>query len=203
MDVILGYVVSERRLRGLRWFVRQVTSVSDVMPGVPYIVVGYSEAKSQEGFRSVLDKSLGDGRFWTFRPTEKRSAYEDDMNAFYSYIINIAVSEVRYVYASPFRLSFGKLRKMLRILQTGHSNCIYLSDGMLYAYYGEGYVIGMSFDDLEYAGIGHDRVIKLIKMNDKNVIIDDTDKTVSSLLGVLGTRKYAVPSIVKTKSRHG
>lgn len=201
-SVTLGYVVSDKRIDGIKWFVKQVSNVSDVPCGTPCLIVGYSSAKEDPRFKSILDKKLDDVTFWTFKKTEKRADYEVDLESFYSFILGRVTSGVSYYYACPYRLKYSQAKWLINVLKIGVGSCIYISEGFIYLSYGRGFVVGMSFDDLDYMGIDHSKVVSMILLNRNNIVVNDSDKRVFSLARTLKNKKYAVTRFIELRDKN-
>jgi hypothetical protein len=86
--MILGYIVTDRKLTNIDGFVEQVNDISLADPTKPILIVGWKKAKQDPRYESILDKQLDENVFWTFSKTESRSDFEDDLKNFYNIIIS-------------------------------------------------------------------------------------------------------------------
>ena len=86
--MILGYIVTDRKINGISDFIEQVKDISLADGMKPILVVGWKKAREMDGYVSILDKKLSDNVFWTFSKTEDRSKLEEDLKWFNEYIIN-------------------------------------------------------------------------------------------------------------------
>ena len=86
--MILGYIVTDRKLNGINGFVEQVNSIEQADSTKPILIVGWKNAKKYEGYTSILNKQLSDNVYWTFSRSESRSEQEEDLKKFYKLIIN-------------------------------------------------------------------------------------------------------------------
>lgn len=202
LSITLGYIVSEKPIDGVKWFVKQVSDVSDVPCGSPCLIVGYSKAKSDPRFKSILEKRLDHLTFWTFKKTEKRSDYETDIESFYSFILDRVTSGVSYYYACPYKLRYSQAKWLVNALKIGVGSCIYISDKFIYLSYGRGFVVGMSFCDLEYMGIDPSEVVSMALSNKANIVVNDSDKRVFSLARTLKNKKYAVTRFIELRDKN-
>ena len=84
----LGYIVSKTKISDLKGFVEQVNDFSLANSAKPILIVGYKEAKKiakEEGKEfDILNKSLGNNLFWTFKKTESKSDFEKDYQEYLS-----------------------------------------------------------------------------------------------------------------------
>ena len=188
----LGYIITDRKIANIEGFVMQVKDISEADTTKPILIVGWDNAKANDGYKSILERRLGDGVFWTFKKSEGRSEFEQDLNLFYKYIFNNILSRVKYYYINILLLGYNKLKKLYNIFNSNERKYIYISNNVLYTMYGED-IIGVSLDILEYCGIKRDKVLSLLSSNPNNKIIDDASRIVIKYRKYLGNKKYAVP----------
>jgi hypothetical protein len=193
----LGYIVTERKLNDIEGFVEQVRDFSDADPAKPILIVGWNNAKNHQGYKSILNKELSPGVFWTFKKNESRSEYEQDLKKFYKYIYSNILDNIDYYYVNILNLGYSKLKKLYSIFNSDERKNIYISDGLLYTMY-NGKVLGVSLDVLEYCGIKRDKVMTLLSSNPANRIFDNSKRWMIRLCKYLGNKKYAVPYFISS-----
>lgn len=191
----LGYIVTEKKIKDIDYFVEQVSSIELADSTKPILVVGWKDAKQHSGYKSILDRSLGDNIYWTFSKSESRSDFEDDLNKFYDVIYNNILNNIKYYYVNILTISYRRIKYLCNLLYYNKST-IYISRNMLYIPYGGDSILGLSLDMLEYCGIKPEKVMSRIRSNKDNVIVDDSDKKVFKLSRRLGTKKYAIPYFI-------
>ena len=86
--MILGYIVSEKKLKDIDGFVEQVTDIQMADPTKPILIVGWKMAKADPRYKNVLEKQLDKNVYWTFGKAESRSDFEEDLKEFYYIIYN-------------------------------------------------------------------------------------------------------------------
>lgn len=198
--ITLGYIVTDRKMKGIDNFVEQVNSIELADSTKPILVVGWKNAKLYSGYKSILDRSLGNNVYWTFSKSESRSDFEEDIEKFYNIIYNNILNNIKYYYINIFKICYSKIKYLYNILIYNKDNIdIYISNKMIYVPYNGDSVIGISLDILEYCGINSDKVISRIKSNPKVNIVDDADREIFKLSKRLGTKKYAMPYFVVKK----
>lgn len=193
--MVLGYIVTEKRIKGIKGFVEQIEDISDADSTKPILVVGWENAKLFETYNGILDKKLADGVFWTFSKTESRSDFEDDLDKFYSYIYNNILNNIRYYYINIFKLNYNKIKKLINIIDSSERKNIYINNDFVYIPY-KGNILGISLPMLEYCGIGKEKVVERIRKNPNNVFLDDTKRNVLTVSLALGNKRYALPYFV-------
>jgi hypothetical protein len=193
----LGYIVTDRKMNDIEGFVEQVKDYTDADSTKPILIVGWDNAKLHRGYKSILEKELAPGVFWTFKKSESRSDFEQDLKNFYQYVYNVILDNIDYYYINILSLRYNKLKKLYSIFNSKERKNIYISDNLLYTLY-DGKVLGVSLDVLEYCGIKRDKVLSLLSSNPANKIYDNSHKWMIRLCKYLGNKKYAVPYFIST-----
>ena len=196
----LGYIVSKTKISDLKGFVEQVNDFSLANSAKPILIVGYKEAKKiakEEGKEfDILNKSLGNNLFWTFKKTESKSDFEKDIIKFYNYIINNIIYNIKYYYINIYKLKYNKIKKLYNIIYSTNKKYIYINRGMIYFLYEDKNVLGLSLNMLRYAGIKPNKIIKIIKSNPSNIIYEDDFPLVKELRKEIENKKYALPYLL-------
>ena len=192
---VLGYIITDRKMNDIEGFVEQVKDYTEADPTKPILIVGWDNARLHSGYRSILEKELEPGVFWTFKKSESRSEFEQDLNRFYKYIYDNILNNINYYYIDILTLGYNKLKKLYSIFNSSKRKNIYISDGILYTMY-KGNVLGVSLDVLEYCGIKRDKVLALLSSNPGNRIYDNSSKWMIKLGKYLGNKKYAIPYFI-------
>ena len=193
----LGYIVTDRKMNDIEGFVEQVKDYTDADSTKPILIVGWDNAKLHRGYKSILEKELAPGVFWTFKKSESRSDFEQDLKNFYQYVYNVILDNIDYYYINILSLGYNKLKKLYSIFNSKERKNIYISDNLLYTLY-DGKVLGVSLDVLEYCGVKRDKVLSLLSSNPANKIYDNSHKWMIRLCKYLGNKKYAVPYFIST-----
>ena len=192
--MVLGYIVTDRKLKNIDGFVEQVDDISLTDPTKPILIIGWKNAKKDPRYSSILDKQLDENTFWTFSKTESRADFEEDLKVFYNYIYNNILNNIIYNNINIFKLKYNKIKKLLNIIKNKN---IYLSNNILYIPH-EGGILGLSLSILEYCHIPREKVLDRIKKLNAN-IIEDSGKFIFKLSKQLGNKKYAIPYFIEEK----
>ena len=191
--MILGYIVTDKKLKGIDGFVEQVDDISLADPTKPILIVGWKKAKEHPKYSTVLEKKLDENLYWTFGKSESRSDFEEDLKIFYNIIYNNILNNIIYNNINIFKLKYNKIKKLFNILKNKN---IYLSNNMLYIPH-EGRILGLSISILEYCGIKKEKILEKIKKLNSNIFEDDT-KFIFKLSKQLGDKKYAIPYFISS-----
>ena len=191
--MILGYIVTDRKVKGVDGFVEQVNDIKLADATKPILIVGWKHAKQDPRYVSIIEKKLDEDVFWTFSKTENRAIFEEDLKYFYNYIYNKILNNIIYYNINIFKLKYNKIKKLYNIIK---NKTIYLSKDMFYIPY-EGNILGLSLSLLEYMHIPRKKVLERLK--DLNVkLIEDDNRLVFKLLKQLGNKKYAIPYFISS-----
>ena len=194
---IIGYIVTDKKMNNIEGFVKQVDNYSEVDPTKPVLIVGWDNAKSFDGYKSILDKQLNDNTFWTFKRSENRSDFEDDLKKFYSFAFEKVLDDVKYYYVNVLGLRYSKLKKLYDIFNSSERKNIYINNGIIYVLY-NGKILGVSLEVLEYCGIRKNKVLTLLGSNPNNHLFFNTSKGIGKLCRFLDNKKYAIPYFITT-----
>jgi len=193
----LGYIITDRKLNDVEGFVEQVKDMTDADSTKPILIIGWGNARLHQGYKSILEKELAPGVFWTFKKSENRSEFEQDIKNFYRYIYDDILDNIEYYYINILNLRYSKLKKLYNIFNSKERKNIYISDNLLYTLY-DGKVFGVSLDVLEYCGVKRDKVLSLLSSNPANRMFDNSPKWMIRLCKHLGNKKYAVPYFISS-----
>ena len=193
----IGYIVTDRKLNDIEGFVEQVNDYSEADPTKPILIIGWQNAKTFEGYNNILDRKLGDKLFWTFKKSESRYEFEQDLKKFYAFVRNNILNNLEYYYIDIFKLKYSKLKKLYNIFNSDDRKNIYINNGLIYTMYNNK-VLGVSLEVLEYCGIKRDKVLSLLDSNPNNTLFYNTSRGLNKLSRFLGNKKYAIPYFISS-----
>ena len=193
----LGYIVADRKPNNLKGFVEFTNDFSSVDSTKPVLVIGYKRAKEILGDKfNILDKNISKNVSWTFKKTEKRIDYDEDIDKFYKACINNIIYNIKYYYINIIKLKYNKIKKLYNIIFSNNKKYIYINNGMLYLKYND-CVMGISLTILQYCGINTDKILTKITNNSSNVVYNETTPFVKELKKEIGNNKeYVIPYFI-------
>jgi len=168
-----------------------VRSIDDCIPGLPTLVVGWSNMKSMFPEANTTEKTFN-GINWTFTKTERRCDYEEDIVEFYRNSLKNSLSNVRYVYIDIINYSLSRLKKAIFFAKYDRNKTIFLTRGSNFMFiYSEKYntVFGLSLALCEYLGIPKRKVIALFKTSE---FVHDTSFIDNDLRMVIGADTHYI-----------
>ena len=202
---LFGYIVSETKYNGLSNGITQmVKNESECTLDVPKLIIGLSKAKEyaqSKGFEfDILEHMFPDGNMWTFKKTEKREIYEENIIEFKNYIIKSISKNINYYYINIYNLKYKDIKRLYNILFNNkfnrNINYIFIDKEMMYYYLENNNVIGISLGLMKYMGIYREKVISKIKSGKNNSIVFSSNKKLWQLKDWFNGMEYIIPSLL-------
>ena len=162
-----------------------VTSFSDIIEGLPTLIVGYDYVNDKYPDFDITDICLGGNLYWTFKKTEKRDKYEQDLKWFITKVYADLTNELSYIFVDPIQYRGKTLVKIIKKIYSLKNIISYVNDKMIYIY-GDKLIFGVDLRLLTYMGIDTEKIQRKIKAV-STVFLDNSDifieykNTVSSL----------------------
>lgn len=195
----LGYIVADRKPNNLKGFVGFTNDFSSVDLTKPVLIIGFKRAKEICGDKfNILNKKISDNVSWTFKKTERRTDFEDDISEFYKKCINNIINNINYYYINIIKLKYNKIKKLYNIFYSSNKKYIYINNGMIYIKYNDD-ILGISLNILKYCGINPKKIISRIASIKSNVIYDDSSDFVKKAKREIPNKDYAIPYFMSIK----
>lgn len=170
-----------------------VTSLDEIIQGLPTLIVGIELViKSFPNF-NILSKTLEPNLYWTFKRTEKRDKFEEDLKWFTKLVYSELIKDIHYVFLDPIQDNNKKTYKISKKILGLKNPITYVHGEMLYIY-GENIIFGVDLNLLSYLGLNKDKVKRKIKtkslvfLDDDNILIEYKQNVVA-----LGNRVRYIP----------
>ena len=202
---LFGYIVSETKYNGLpNDIIQVVKNESECTLDVPKLIIGLSKAKEyaqSKGFEfDILEHMFPDGNMWTFKKTEKREIYEENIIEFKNYIIKSISKNINYYYINIYNLKYKDIKRLYNILFNNkfnrNINYIFIDKDMMYYCLENNNVIGISLGLMKYMGIDREKVISKIKSGKNNSIVFSSNKKLWQLKDWFNGMEYIIPSLL-------
>ena len=196
----LAYILSDNKINGLRPYVELINDIELYDQRKPLLIVGMANAKKFAGDKfSILNRQISEKVFWTFKRTERRQDFENDLILFYNNIFNNIINNINYYYINLIKINFNKIKKLYNILFTSdHNNKKYffIKNDMLFFLLEENKVIGISFRLLKYCKISKKKVYLKIKNIPNSVIGFENSEGLSDFKEDVRGNEYIMPYIM-------
>lgn len=159
-------------------FFNVVTDMKDKIDGIPTMVVGLENARVNINSFSILKKSYDDTMvWWTYKKTERRYEFEQDIEDYYRFCFKKFFNKIRYYYIDLPSYSLSALKRLIRWIMSDNPKTCFLTreSNFLFIYDSEKEIVfGLSLTLVEYMGVDRKKVVLRIKANKHNRFIYDT-----------------------------
>lgn len=208
--LFFGYIVSDIKYKDLNEdIVKVVSSTDECDKPLPRLIVGLDNAKkyaSENGFEfDILNHTYPNGDMWTFKKTEKREMYEDDIEAFKEMIVRIQGNDITYRYIDVFKLKTSEIKRLYNLMLNNtlkrDTNYIIVDKDMVYMALENNTVIGISLAHLRYIGIDKEKVIEKLRAPKYNRVYFTSSKNMWKMKEWFEDREYVIASIFEKNAR--
>lgn len=149
-----------------------VSSCCDAIDGLPTLIIGVDEARTCINDFNILKKRYdNDTLWWTYKKTERKCDYDDDVESFIRFSIEYFKKSIRYEYVDIINYSVGRLKKLIKYIDSPEKKKLLVSpNGDFLFIYSEKYriVFGLSLSLCDYCGVKKEKVMERIKKNRSN-----------------------------------
>lgn len=139
-----------------------VESLDNAIQGLPTLLIGWDYVKEHFSHYDIINRTLSDNLYWTFKKTEKRVLHEEDIYNFVERVYKNLVKDINYVFIDPILFEKRKIKKILRKINSIKSVVSYKYDNMIYMY-GENIIFGVDLSLLDFIGLSKDKIEKKIE----------------------------------------
>ena len=139
-----------------------VQSVNEIIDGLPTLIVGYEIVDRLYPDFDIINISLGENKYWTFKRTEKRDKYESDLKWFISKVYADLTNQLIYVFVDPIQYRGKTLIKIIKKIYSLKDPIAFLNEEMLYVY-GDGFIFGIDLKLLAFMGVDTSKIKTRIK----------------------------------------
>jgi hypothetical protein len=139
-----------------------VNSVNEIIDGLPTLIIGYDIVNNLFPDFDIINISLGENKYWTFKRTEKRDKYEADLKWFISKVYSDLTNQLIYVFVDPIQYRGKTLIKIIKKIYSLKDPIAFLNEEMLYVY-GDGFIFGIDLKLLAFMGVDTSKIKTRIK----------------------------------------
>lgn len=162
-----------------------VSKIDDIIPELPTLIVGFEYVNKNYPDFNITKIELKPNFYWTFKRTEKRDKYDQDLLWFVTKCYKDLVSKIKYVFVDPIQYNTRDLIKIYKKIKSINRKITYVNGDMIYIY-GENLIFGLDLKLFKYVGTDVVSLKKKIKDNsdtflEKNDILIEYKNTVGSL----------------------
>ena len=149
-----------------------VQSVNEIIDGLPTLIIGYDIVNNLYPDFDIINISLGENKYWTFKRTEKRDKYESDLKWFISKVYADLTNDLSYVFVDPIQYKGKTLIKIIKKIYSLKDPISFLNEQMLYVY-GDTFIFGIDLKLLAFMGVDTNKIKSIINAI-SSVFLSDT-----------------------------
>ena len=173
-----------------------IGSLGDAIVGLPTLIVGYDYVNNNYPDFDITDISLGNNLYWTFKRTEKRDKYEEDLNWFIQKAYKNLVKEIIYIFVDPLQHQPKTLIKIIRKIYSLPNITTYVNNKMCYIY-SEKLVFGIDLKLIKFVGLNLEKVLqKIKKISGVFTTREDLLKEDRRVIQLLGNKDFYIPFLI-------
>jgi hypothetical protein len=176
--MFVGNIVSKSNLNIDKYF-NVVDSIDNAIVGLPTLIIGWDIVKTIKPDTDFIDKKLSKDIFWTFKKTERRDIFEEDLYNFIYHTYNLLVKDIKYKYIDLIQLDKDEIKEVFNQIKNKKS-ITYFYNNMLYIH-NENTIYGIDLKLVKYLDFDVEKTINKIKkystvfLTDSDIIIEYKD----------------------------
>ena len=149
-----------------------VKSSSDLIDGLPTLIVGYDYVNKHYHDFDITNIKLEPNLYWTFKKTEKRDKFDEDLRWFIRKVYEDLTDKLIYLFVDPIQHKPKTLRKIVKKILSLNDVITYKHNEMFYVY-SDNLIFGIDLKLLKYLGFNTDKIKEKIKSISNVFLIDD------------------------------
>jgi len=157
-----------------------VGSMDEIIHGIPTLILGFYYVNNNYPDFDILERKLGENLYWTFKKTERRDKYEEDLRWFVNLVVSQLFDKISYVFVDVIQFSDITIKKIVKKFFNMENKISYQNGQMIYIY-AENIILGIDLKLLRFVGINVSKIKNKIKAKSSVFFTDDTifieDKT--------------------------
>lgn len=145
---------------------------------IPTLFIGLDMARDNIENFSILKKEYEEKNiWWTYKKTERKYDFDNDIESFYGFCLNKFLTNVKYFYFDLPRYHYSDIKRILEWLGGNSEKTCFLTreSNFMFIYDKEkNIVFGLSLTLAEYIGVNRKKIVSLVRKNRKNTFLYDT-----------------------------
>ena len=131
--MFVGNIVTQSKVNIDKYF-NVVETMDAIIHGLPTLIVGWDIVKTIEPEVDFITRKLSDNIFWTFKKTERRDIFENDLYDFIHHSYNLLIKDLDYKFIDLIQLPEQELKTMFKEIKKSTKVIGYIHENMLYIY---------------------------------------------------------------------
>lgn len=139
-----------------------VTTMDKIIHGLPTLIIDYEYVDKNYPDFDITTNKLGPDLYWTFKRTQRRDKFNEDLDFFITKVYLDLVKDVVYFYVDVLQYNKKTIIKILKKIYNITNTISYLNNDMIY-HYGEKIIFGIDLKLLKFIGCDIDKIKTKIK----------------------------------------
>jgi hypothetical protein len=177
--MFVGNIVTHSNINVEKYF-NVVNSLDKIIDGLPTLIIGWDIVKNIEPNADFINKKLSDNIFWTFKKSERRDIFGDDLYNFTEYSYKLLITNIKYTFIDLIQFSKSEVKDIFKYIKNSKKVIGYLYNNMVYLFI-EKTVYGLDLNLLKYMDYNLDETLLKIKtycsvfLDNKDILIEYKD----------------------------
>jgi hypothetical protein len=170
-----------------------VKAIGEIIHSLPTLIVGYDYVNKHYPNFDITNIKLDENLYWTFKRTERRDKFEEDLEWFKTKVFEDLTKQVNYVFVDPIQRKTHVLWKIVRKIANLKHKITYIQGEMVYIY-GDNLIFGIDLKLLRFMSMNIDKIKDKIKQI-SDVFLDDNKILIEykKNVGKLGDQVRYIP----------
>lgn len=158
--MIVANIVTNSNINIDKYF-NVVGTLDEIVQGLPTLVIGWDIVKTINPDADFVDKKISEEIFWTFKKTERRDIFEEDLYNFINYSYTKLIKNINYTFIDLISYSESELKNTFKLIKNMNDVIGYKYKNMLYIYT-KNTIYGVDIKLIEYVGYDVNEILSKI-----------------------------------------
>jgi hypothetical protein len=140
-----------------------VKTMDEIQHGLPTLIVGLDLADKLYPDFDITNICLAPNVYWTFKKTQKRDKYAEDLNFFINKVYTDMLKGVTYYFVDLIQNQTKTLKRVIKKIREFKHITTYIHKDMVYLY-SDNLIFGIDLKLARYVGMDVDKLISKIKL---------------------------------------
>jgi hypothetical protein len=139
-------------------------SLDNIIQDLPTLIIGWDIVKTINPDVDFIDKKLSDNIFWTFKKSERRDIYQEDLYNFITYCYKNLIKDIDYSFIDLITLTDSEIKESFNNIKKCKKSATYQYNDMIYVYC-DNTIYGIDLKLVKYLDYDVKKTIEKIKKN--------------------------------------
>jgi hypothetical protein len=158
--MIVANIVTNTNINIDKYF-NVVETLDEIVQGLPTLIIGWDIVKTINPNADFVDKKISEEIFWTFKKTERRDIFEEDLYNFINYSYTKLIKNINYTFIDLISYSESELKNTFKLIKNMNDVVGYKYKNMLYIYT-KNTIYGVDIKLIEYVGYDVNEILSKI-----------------------------------------